>query len=213
MKSPMPQKAMLGICEGCRRPSRIHEGEVEVERLLDKFLRKQPRKGSSAVFWRGFGSALLLTAVLLGAGIYYLLTQGFSVFVDSEELARLVRARVVEQAKKDLPLIVENAKLQIPYIVEQEMRDQITSDRMEIAGFIFRVPDELMNQLRANMQKNVENATAEILGGINTDEVAEQFGLNVSEMVKQSLFSQLDGQVFEFKVFELLPMRVRVGVR
>lgn len=177
-----------------------------------KLLRKR-RKGSSTAFWSGFGSALLLSLVIIGVGSYLLLMQGFTVFINSGELARLVRDQVVEQAKKDLPVIIENAKLEIPAIVEQEMREQLTSDRMEIAGFVFRVPDELMSQLKANMQENVENATAEILDGIDTAEVAEQFGSDVYEMVKQTLFTELDGQVFQVMAFERLPVRVRIGVR
>lgn len=176
-------------------------------------MRKQHRKDTSSAFRRGFGCGLLLLLLLVGAVGYFLLDRGFTVFINSEEAARLIREQVVAQAKKDLPRIIENAKLEIPRIVEEEMRDQLTSDRMEIAGFVFRVPEELMNQLKANMQENVENATAEILDGIDTAEVAEQLGVDVYTMVRQTLFAELDGQVFEVMAFERLPVRVRVGVR
>ncbi len=176
-------------------------------------MRKQRRKSSFPVFWSGFATALVLALALLGAGVYFLLSHGFTVYLDSEEVSRLVRDQVVEQAKKDLPRIIEEAKLEIPRIVEEEMRDQLTSDRMEIAGFVFRVPEELMSQLKANMQENVERATAEILDGIDTDEVAEKFGADVYAMVNHTLFSELHGQIFEVMAFDRLPVRVRVGVR
>jgi hypothetical protein len=154
----------------------------------------------------------MLCATLAGA-FYLLSSQGVTVYLDSEEVARLVRDQVILQARQDLPQLIAGAKAQIPAIVEEEMREQLNSDRMEIAGFVFRVPDELMAQLKKNMQDNVENATAEILDGIDTDEVALQFGEDVYHMVRETMQGELHGQSFEIMAFDRLPVLVRVNVK
>ncbi len=175
-------------------------------------MRKTRQGFSGKSFLAGIICAFLFFSVLLGATLYLLSDQGVTVNFDSEEVANLVRSQVVIQARLDLPRLIDGAKAEIPRIVEEEMRDQLTSDRMEIAGFVFTVPDELMSQLRKNMQDNVENATAEILDGIDTEEVAVQFGEDVYRMVRETMHGELHGQSFEIMAFDRLPVLVRVNV-
>lgn len=175
-------------------------------------MRKYLRNFDRSSYWSGFISAVILLLFVFGSVLLLFSVRGVTVYISSEDLAGMVRDRVVTQARQDLPGIIANAKAEIPKIVEEEMRDQLTSDRMEIAGFVFRVPDELMNQLRKNMQDNVERATGEILSGIDTTTVAEQFGESIYQMVRQTLHGELDGSSFHIKVFERFPLRVRVSV-
>jgi hypothetical protein len=178
-----------------------------------KQLRKNRHRPDRRYFFAGFLSALLLLSAVLAGALFLFTSQGVTVYLDSEEVARLVRNQVIAQARIDLPKLIDGAKAEIPSIVEEEMRDQLTSDRMEIAGFVFTVPDELMSQLKKNMQDNVENATAEILDGIDTDEVAEQFGEDVYRMVRETMQGELHGKSFEIMAFDRLPVLVRVNVR
>jgi len=176
-------------------------------------VRKNRRIFNGRSFWAGFFCAVLMLCATLAGAFYLLSSQGVTVYLDSEEVARLVRDQVILQARQDLPQLIAGAKAQIPAIVEEEMREQLNSDRMEIAGFVFRVPDELMAQLKKNMQDNVENATAEILDGIDTDEVALQFGEDVYHMVRETMQGELHGQSFEIMAFDRLPVLVRVNVK
>jgi hypothetical protein len=67
-----------------------------------------------------------------------------------------------------------------------------------------------MEQLRRNMRENVEKATGEILDGINTNMVAEQFGENVYKMILEAIREEFHGQTFEVRAFGRLPLQVRV---
>ncbi len=153
-----------------------------------------------------FASLLFFSVLSLSAG--YLATQGVTVYLDSDEVARMVREQIIVQAELDLPKLIANAKAEIPEIVEKEMEGQLTSDRMEIAGFVFRVPDELMEQLKSNIQLNVESAAGQILDGIDTQVVAEQFGDDVYLMVKETMHDELDGRSFQIRVFGSIPVRI-----
>ncbi|MBS4030613.1 MAG: hypothetical protein KGZ63_04205 [Clostridiales bacterium] len=163
-------------------------------------------------FGVGFLYAFLLMFSVLAMSAGYLTAKGVTVYLDSGEVARMVREQIVAQAQLDLPKLIAGAKSEIPRIVEEEMQDQLTSDRMEIAGFVFRVPDELMEQLKGNIQTNVENATGQILDGIDTQIVAEQFGEDVYRMVQETMHSELDGRSFEIMAFDRIPVNIHIRV-
>jgi hypothetical protein len=156
---------------------------------------------------------VLLFALLLAGSVYTLSVRGLTVYLDGEEIAQIVRERVMLQARQDLPALIAGAKEEIPHIVEEEMADQLSSDRMEIAGLVFRIPDELLDQLRGSMKKNVENATGQILDGIDTDVVAEKFGDDVYRMVLETISGELADQSFQVTVFGKIPIRIRVALR
>ncbi|HZK23864.1 MAG TPA: hypothetical protein VFC74_00580 [Oscillospiraceae bacterium] len=160
----------------------------------------------------GVGSALAVVVVFSAMALYYVAAYGVTVHLDSEALARTIELEVVSQAKQELPKIITDAKAEIPHIVETEMHDQF-SERMEIAGFIFSMPEELMTQLREKMRTNVENATGQILDGINTQILAEQFGDNVYTMVKQTMSGELSAKGFPVYIFDKIPVVVRVQVK
>lgn len=163
-------------------------------------------------FLAGFMGAMLLAAVVLGSFTAVIATSGLNVQLDGGEMAALIKEQIVVLAKSELPKVIADAKAEIPKIVEQEMSGQL-SDRMEIAGFVFRMPDELMKQLRVKMQSNVENATVQILDGIDTMIFAEQFGDDVYRMIHETMQNELNGQDFTILAFNRIPVKVRVWVK
>jgi len=173
---------------------------------------QQARKWHFPSCLAGFASALFLFSLLTVAAAFLLASSGVAVTLDSAKIANLVREQVVSEANKNLPQLIENARVEIPGIVEAQMRKQIISDRMEIAGFVFRVPDELLGQLRQSMQANVEKAAGEILSGIDTAQVAQQLGDDVYHLVRQSLAQEVHGSIFEVLVFGRFPLQIRLQV-
>src|SRR5690554_5783888 len=101
-------------------------------------------------FWFGFAGGILTLLLLAVVGVGTVWSRGVTVQLDSEEMALLIQKEVVAQAKQQLPKVVDGAKAEVPRIVQEEMQDQI-SDRMEIAGYVFRMPEELMEQLEINL--------------------------------------------------------------
>jgi len=152
---------------------------------------------------------LLLMGIFTGV----VAAKGATVSLDSKELAVIVRERIVAQAKVEIPKVIQGAKAEIPAIVEKEMKTRVVSDRMEIAGFVFRMPAELIEQLNSKMRKNVENAAGKIMDGINTDQLAEKFGAEAYLLVQEALQDELAGQTFRVMVFNRIPVRVNVEIR
>jgi hypothetical protein len=157
------------------------------------------------------GSLFVLALVATFAGVAAV--RGATVSLDSKQLAVIVRDRIVAQAKTEIPKVIEGAKAEIPAIVEKEMRTRIVSDRMEIAGFVFRMPAEFIEQLNSKMRKNVENAAGEIMDGIDTDQLAEKFGAEAYLLVQEALQDELAGQTFRVMVFNRIPVRVNVEIK
>ena len=89
---------------------------------------------------------------------------------------------------------------------------QTSPARMEIAGFVFRMPDELLQQLESNLQNNVQKTTEMILDGIDTSQLAVEFGDSVYEMVKETMKKELDGQDFQILLFNRLPLKIWLKV-
>ncbi len=173
---------------------------------------QQRRKWSFSSYLAGFASALFLFVLILGGAAFLLASHGITITVDSGKIAQMVREQVVSEAKKALPQLIDGARQEIPGIVEAQMREQIVSDRMEIAGFVFRVPEELLGQLRQSMQKNVEMAATEILTGIDTSLVAEELGEDVYLLVRQTLTKELHGSIFRVLAYGRIPLQIRLQV-
>lgn len=155
---------------------------------------------------------IFLVLLLLGGLTGAVAANGVAVKLDSEELAAVIRERIKEQARTEMPKVIAEAKAEIPAIVEKEMESQFASDRMEIAGFVFRMPEELVNQLKSNMQQNVERATGEILDGIDTNQLAEKFGEDAYRLVQETVQAELNGQNFEVMVLGRYPLRVTIHI-
>lgn len=170
------------------------------------------RKWHFSSYLAGFASALFLFLLLLAGAAYLLASRGITITLDSSKVAQLVRVQVVSEAQRSLPRLIDSAKAEIPGIVEAQMREQIISDRMEIAGFVFRLPDELLGQLRQSMQNNVEKAVAEILNGIDTTLAAEEIGADVCLLVRQTLTRELHGDTFQVLAYGRIPLNIRLKV-
>lgn len=176
-------------------------------------MRKLRRRFHLPSLLAGVIIATLLGGALLWAGMFWLSSTAPSVYLDSEELAQIIGNRIMTQIHRELPLIIEGAKSEIPAIVEREMATQLTSDRMEIAGFVFTVPEELMAQIKHSMQANVENATAKILDGIDAKLVGERFGEDVYRLVRETLRREVDGKTFTLLLLGKMPVKVKVHVQ
>jgi len=173
---------------------------------------QQRRRAHLPSFLAGFASALFLFLLLFGGVVLLLTYHGVTVTLNSGEIARMVRERVVIQAREDLPRLIDTAKTKIPSIVEAQMREQLISDRMEIAGFVFRVPEELLGQLRQSIRESAEQAATKILEGVDTSALAENMGDNVYLTVQETLSQELHGKIFEVLAYGRLPLRVRLQI-
>lgn len=172
---------------------------------------QKDRKIDGKSFWLGCGAGIL-SILLLFAGLFGIFwSQGVTVPLESETLAKLLQEQFVALAKEQLPAVVEAAKAEVPSIVEKNVRNQFPA-RMEIAGFVFRMPEELMRQLEKNLQANVQKTTETILDGIDTSKLADDFGFSVYEMVKKTMKTQLDGQHFHVLLFDRLPLKIKLKV-
>jgi hypothetical protein len=171
---------------------------------------KKPTRIDKTSFFAGFLSAVIVILFLMSGATGMAATRGVTVSLNSGDMAQIIRDRIIIQAKGDLPHVIEQAKAEIPSIVEKEMEDQFASDRMEIAGFVFTMPDELVEQLKTNMQQNVERATAKIMDGINTDALADQLGEDAYLLVQETMQNELNGQSFNVMVLNRIPVRVHV---
>jgi len=163
-------------------------------------------------FFLGFSSGILSLLLVCLILLCILWPQGVTVPLDSETLAKLLQEQFVALAKEELPTVVEQAKAEVPQIVQKKMRNQLPA-RMEIAGFVFRMPDELLRQLERNLQTNVQKTTESILDGIDTSKLAEDFGDSIYEMVKKTMKTELDGQNFQVFLFNRLPLKIKFKVR
>ncbi|HAA37536.1 MAG TPA: hypothetical protein DCE00_01540 [Firmicutes bacterium] len=162
-------------------------------------------------FWYGVSCSLAVLLLINAVIFSYAVTQGVTIQLDSEAMARAVQQQVISQAKQELPLIITEAKAEIPRIVEAEMNHQF-SGRLEIAGFAFSLPEELMLQLRSKMRTHVENVTAQILDGINTQILAEQFGDNVYTKMKKTMSGEFNMKSFPVYIFGRIPLQLRLQV-
>lgn len=158
-----------------------------------------------------FGMALLLGLLFL-LGVY-LLRNGVQVYLDSQDVSHSVGAQVTWYAERDLPRMIDGAKAEIPEIVRREMQGQWGSTRMEIAGFVFNLPDELMEQLDGFMRENVENSVYQLLDGIDTGELAREIGETAALLVEEQMQEVLHGQTFYIKVLGPLDLPVTVFIQ
>jgi hypothetical protein len=161
-------------------------------------------------FLSGFLAGAFLLLVVFSGLTGMAASRGVAVYLDSGEIAQIIHDRIVAQAKTDFPRVIEEAKAEIPEIVEKEMAGQFASDRMEIAGFVFRMPEELVEQLRANLRRNVESATAQILDGIDTDELADKLGEDAFLLVREAMENEFSGQSMQVMLFKRIPVRVNI---
>jgi hypothetical protein len=172
-------------------------------------VRKKKKRG----FFQGLlcGMGLLAGFLLLSGALF--LNRGVQVHLDSGDIAASVGAQVTWYAERDLPRMIEEAKAEIPEIVRKEMEGALTSTRMEIAGFIFTLPDELAVQLEGFLRENVENSVYRLLDGIDTRVLSREIGETAALLVQQQMQEYLHGQTFHIRVLGPVNLPVTVFIR
>lgn len=171
------------------------------------------KKRNRVLFLQGTLCGVALTLLLLLLAGFFLLNTGVEVVLDSEDIADAVGSQVTYYARRDLPRMIDTAKLGIPEIVRNEMEGQLTSTRMEIAGFIFTLPGELVQQLEGFMMQNVENSVYQLLDGIDTSQLSTGIGETAALIVQNEMKESLHGQQFHIRVLGPFELPVTVYIR
>ncbi len=169
-------------------------------------------KAKKQDFIRGMVLGMALLAGLLLFSAVFFLNRGVQITLDSRDISTSVGTQVTLVAERDLPLMIDAAKAEIPEIVRKEMEGQLTSTRMEIAGFIFTLPDELALQLEGFLRENVENSVYRLLDGIDTWELSRDIGETASYLVQEQMQENLHGQTFYIKILGPLELPVTVYI-
>jgi hypothetical protein len=171
------------------------------------------KKRNRTLFLQGTLCGVAFTLLLLVLAGVFLLNNGVEVVLDSEDIAASVGAQVSYYARRDLPNMIESAKMGIPEIVRNEMEGQLSSTRMEIAGFIFTLPVELVQQLEGFMMQNVENSVYQLLDGIDTSQLSTEIGETAALIVQEQMSESLNGQEFHINIIGPFELPVTVYVR
>ncbi len=165
------------------------------------------------VFLRGMLLGMVLMSLMLVLGGMFLFNSGVQVYLDSKDISEAVGVQVTYYARRDLPRMIDAAKAEIPDIVKREMEGQMGSTRMEIAGFIFTLPDELIEQLDGFMQENVQNSVYRLLDGIDTSQLSDEIGETAALLVQEQMRETLHGQIFYINVLGPLDLPVTVFIQ
>ena len=170
------------------------------------------KKRNRVLFLQGTLCGVAVTLLLLVLVGVFLLNNGVEVVLDSEDIATSVGTQVSYYARRDLPNMIESAKAGIPEIVRNEMEGQLSSTRMEIAGFIFTLPVELVQQLEGFMMQNVENSVYQLLDGIDTSQLSTEIGDTAAWIVQEQMSESLNGQEFHINIIGPFELPVTVYV-
>lgn len=171
------------------------------------------KKRGKRLFLQGALCGMAFIVLLLVMTGLFLVNNGVEVFLDSEDIVNSVGLQVTYYARRDLPKMIDTAKAGIPEIVRKEMEGQLSSTRMEIAGFIFTLPDELIQQLEGFMRQNVESSVYQLLDGIDTSELSAEIGAAAALIVQEQMQETLHGQKFHIKVLGPFDLPVTVYLR
>jgi len=163
-------------------------------------------------FQLGISCSLIIFLCIFTLLFWGLAKYGLTIYLDSEELAKNIQEQIILFAEHEMPQIIEDVKAEIPRVVRSEMQAQL-SDRMEIAGFVFTMPVELKEQLAKNMQANVEKTIGKILDCLSEHILANGFGNNVYELIRETFTGQLQGHTVQVYILGKIPLKVRLQLK
>ncbi len=176
-------------------------------------VRKMVPKNRIQTFIWGTLCGVTLSVLLLSLGGWWVIRNGVTVYLDSNDIAATVGAQVTSYARNDLPKMIDAAKAEIPSIVKNEMDGQLSERKMEIAGFAFSMPDELVLQLESYFQSNVEKSVYRLLDGLDTSQLSKDIGKTASLLVAEQMREQLHGETFSIPIMGPFELPVTVFIR
>lgn len=170
-------------------------------------------KKKAKVFLGGLslGAALALAAVVFMTWVVF--HDGVTIFIKYEDIAAEIGLQVQSYVERDLPRMINAAKVEVPYIVENGMEGQLTSRKMEIAGFIFAIPDEFFNQLDQFLKDNVTETVYRLLDEIDTQMLADEIGVMASSLVKEQMKNNLHGSIIYVNIKGPLNFPVKIHLK
>ncbi len=157
-------------------------------------------KKKTKVFLSGLSLGAVLTLAVVAFSAWVVLRDGVTVYIKSEDIAAEIGVQVRSYVERDLPRMIDGAKAEVPYIVENGMDGQITSRRMEIAGFIFAIPDEFFNQLDRYLKDNVTETVYQLLDEIDTTMLAGEIGTMTTSLVEEQMKNNLHGSIINVNI-------------
>ncbi len=159
-----------------------------------------------------FGIIISFLFLMLG-GWWWLANRGVTVYLDSNDIASVVEKQVIHYASRDLPLMIDYAKAKVPGIIKSELRGQVITDKIEIAGFVFSVPPELVLQVEKHLQNNVKIIVFSLLEGIDTELLSQEIGVNAAQIVKEEIRDSLHEEKVYIPIAGTLSLPVKFYVQ
>lgn len=145
-------------------------------------------------------------------GWWWLVNRGVTVYLDSNDIAAVVENQIIHYATRDLPLMIDSARAKVPGIIKSELQGQVTAGKIEIAGFVFSVPPELVIQLEEHLQNNVKLIVLSLLDGIDTELLSQEIGGNAANIVKEEMRVSLHEQKVYIPIMGSLNLPIKIYV-
>jgi hypothetical protein len=176
-------------------------------RLVYRILTKEKHS-----FIAGFLFCLVLTTFAGTVFGFYLLKNGITITIDSEEIATTVQKEVEKQAVATIPQMISQIKKTVPQAVSSEMQNKIGSASINISTFTIVLPDATVKEFEKYLQMIVTNALDRLLSSVSTLKLSNEIGKEAYHICKETLKNKFDGKVFKIKVFSFIELPINLKV-
>lgn len=124
-------------------------------------------------FFFGLGTGALAVVAIVSALFAAEARDGFTVHLDGEQVARMVKEQVRRQAAQDIPALLAELQRAVPAEVSRQVGEHLSSYTFRVFDVSIRLPEDAQVELNQRMTAVVLNTVEAVLQGLDAEAAAE----------------------------------------
>lgn len=163
-------------------------------------------------FLLGFlsGMASLFFFILIVG--YSFFSQGTTISLSGEDLARQISKQVEDEAKRRMPEFITRAGLVMPQEMAKLAAAEFAQTNIDFLGVEFKLPEETLRSIELKLEENFRLSFSNMVEEIKPEVLAKEIGRTAYILSREGLKRQFDGKMIEVRTNHWLTIPVKIEI-
>ncbi|HBF39403.1 MAG TPA: hypothetical protein DDW50_19045 [Firmicutes bacterium] len=161
-------------------------------------------------YWNGVLCGAFLGCFLMSiASFLFIQYQGLQFAINPEQLAQMVRTKIQNQAKQDIPQLLEKIKIELPNELPNHL-EELDNLTINIGNSQVKLPPELSAALKEEFSRTFEVALINTLNNYNLMASEELIGKNTYELIRKAVKQEIIGRTYHINYSHWFSVPVKI---
>jgi hypothetical protein len=172
--------------------------------------RPTSKAGRKDPYWNGVFCGVFLGCFFMSIALFlFIQFRGLQFAISPDELARMVKAQVQNQAKRDIPELLEKIKIDLPNELPNHL-EELDKLTIGIGNNQVQLPPEFLTALKSEFTRVFQIALINTLNNYNLMASEELVGKNTYELIRNTVKREIIGKTYHINYTSWFSVPVKI---